>query len=75
MLLSLDYHNPQQQQLLPNSSRLCGVWGDPDVHDLAPMRTRLSQSLSKNLYSSVCNYDEESTSERSKDNSENFVAS
>jgi len=30
----------QQQQQLPNSSRLCGVWGDPDVHDLIPMRTR-----------------------------------
>ena len=30
----------QQQQQLPNSSRLCGVWGDPDVHDLTPMRTR-----------------------------------
>ena len=24
----------QQEQQLPNSSRLCGVWGDPDVHDL-----------------------------------------
>jgi len=24
----------QQQQQLSNSSRLCGVWGDPDVHDL-----------------------------------------
>jgi len=22
----------------PNSSRLCGVWGDPDVHDLTPTR-------------------------------------
>ena len=30
----------QQQQQLLNSSRLCGVWGDPDVHDLTPMRTR-----------------------------------
>jgi len=30
----------QQQQQLPNSSRFCGVWGDPDVHDLTPMRTR-----------------------------------
>ena len=29
----------QQQQQLPNSSRLCGVWGDPDVHDLTPMYT------------------------------------
>ena len=30
----------QQQQQLPNSSRLCREWGDPDVHDLTPMRTR-----------------------------------
>ena len=28
------------QQQLPKSSRLSGVWGDPDVHDLTPMRTR-----------------------------------
>ena len=30
----------QQQQQLPNSSRLCGVWGDPNVHDFIPTRTR-----------------------------------
>jgi len=30
----------QQQQQLPNSSRVSGVWGDPDVHDRTPMRTR-----------------------------------
>ena len=29
----------QQQQQLPNISRICGVWGDPDVHDLTPTRT------------------------------------
>jgi len=27
----------QQQQRLPNSSRLSRVWGDPDVYDLTPM--------------------------------------
>jgi len=27
-------------QQLPNSSRLRGVWGDPDVHDLTPACTR-----------------------------------
>jgi len=27
----------KKQQQLPNSSRLCEVWGDPDVHDLTPM--------------------------------------
>jgi len=30
----------QQQQQLPNISCLCGVWGDPDVHDLTPMRKK-----------------------------------
>jgi len=29
----------QQQQQLSNSSRLSGVLGDPDVHDLTPMST------------------------------------
>ena len=29
----------QQQQQLPNISRIRGVWGDPDVHDLTPTRT------------------------------------
>jgi len=29
----------QQQQQLPNISRIHGVWGDPDVHDLTPMCT------------------------------------
>jgi len=29
----------QQQQQLPNNSRIRGVWGDPDVHDLTPKRT------------------------------------
>ena len=28
------YSIQQQQQQLPNSSRLRGVWGDPGVHDL-----------------------------------------
>jgi len=30
----------QQQQQLPKSSRLNGVWGDLDVHDLTPTHTR-----------------------------------
>ena len=33
-------NSQQQQQQLPKSSRLCGVWGDPDVHDLTPTHTR-----------------------------------
>jgi len=28
------------QQQLPESSRISGVWGDPNVHDLIPMCTR-----------------------------------
>ena len=33
------YMVQQQQQQLPNISRIRGVWGDPDVHDLTPTRT------------------------------------
>ena len=32
-----EYQSMQQQ--LPNISRIRGVWGDPDVHDLTPTRT------------------------------------
>ena len=35
-----EYLKREQQQQLPNISRLSGVWGDLDVHDLTPMSTR-----------------------------------
>ena len=35
----LKFKDVQQQQQLPNISRIRGVWGDPDVHDLTPTRT------------------------------------
>jgi len=39
-MLSMIFENDQQQQQqLPNISRICGAWGDPDVHNLTPMRT------------------------------------
>ena len=39
MLSTIQYCSVQQQQL-PNISRMRGVWGDPDVHDLTPTRIR-----------------------------------
>jgi len=33
-------HHIQQQQQLPNSSRLCWMWGDPDIHDLTSMHKK-----------------------------------
>ena len=40
MIVEIDTNQiQQQQQQLPNISRIRGVWGDPDVHDLTPTRT------------------------------------
>ena len=39
LVLEIIQQQQQQQQQLLNISRIRGVWGDPDVHDLTPTRT------------------------------------